>query len=117
MVNCHCSRCRRQTGAASGTFVFVTEVVFRWLTGHQSIIDCKIPEADIKGTAFCRHCGSRVPRLRDPGGTQMPAGSLDADPGAQPAMNIFIDSRAFPERARQEHPLLRQLPAVARPRQ
>ena len=94
MVNCHCSRCRRQTSAAYGTFVFVAESAFRWTGGPESIVDYKMPEADIKGTAFCRHCGSLVPRLRDPGGMQVPAGGLDADPGVKPAVNIFTGSKA-----------------------
>ena len=94
MVNCHCSRCRRQTSSAYGTFVFVAEDAFRWLTGSESIADYKMPEADIKGTAFCRQCGSLVPRLRDPGGMQIPAGGLDADPGVKPAVNIFTGSKA-----------------------
>ena len=94
MVNCHCSRCRRQTGAAYGTFVFVKEDAFRWLSGRDSVVDYKLPEARVKGTAFCRHCGSLVPRLREPGQVQAPAGSLDADPGIQPAVNIFVRSKA-----------------------
>ena len=94
MVNCHCSRCRRQTGAAYGTFVFVAEDVFRWLSGRESVVDYKMPEARVKGTAFCRHCGSLLPRLREPGQIQIPAGSLDADPGFRPALNIFNSSKA-----------------------
>ncbi|MYA07315.1 MAG: GFA family protein [Holophagales bacterium] len=94
MVNCHCSRCRRQTSAAYGTFVFVAEDAFSWLTGSESVVGYKMPEADVKGTAFCRHCGSLVPRLRDPGGMQIPAGSLDGDPEVKPAVNIFVGSRA-----------------------
>ena len=46
------------------------------------------------GSAFCRHCGSLAPRRRDPGGMQIPAGSLDADPGVKPAVNIFVSSKA-----------------------
>jgi len=111
MVNCHCSRCRRQTSAAYGTFVFVAEDAFRWLSGENAIVDYKMPEAQIKGTAFCRHCGSLVPRLRDPGGMQIPAGSLDADPGVKPAVNIFVDSRAPWSELDQSIPCFAEYPA------
>lgn len=94
MVNCHCSRCRRQMAAAYGTFVFVAADAFRWLGGEREIVDYKMPEARVKGTAFCRHCGSLVPRERDPGAMQVPAGSLDTDPQLRPSANIFTDSMA-----------------------
>ena len=94
MVNCHCSRCRRQMAAGYGTFVFVAADAFRWLAGKDRIVDYKMPEAQIKGTAFCRDCGSLVPRERQPGTMQIPAGSLDSDPGVRPAANIFTGSKA-----------------------
>ena len=94
MVNCHCSRCRRQMSAAYGTFVFVAADAFRWLAGEGEIVHYQMPEARVKGTAFCRTCGSLVPRERDPGAMQVPAGSLDTDPGCRPVANIFTGSMA-----------------------
>ena len=94
MVNCHCSRCRRQMGAGYATFVFVSGDVFRWLAGEEQVVNFKLPEARVKGTAFCRTCGSLVPREREPGSMQVPAGSLDTDPQMRPAANIFTGSKA-----------------------
>ena len=94
MVNCHCSRCRRQKGAAFGTFVFIPKGQFHWLRGEEEVVNYKMPEARLKGTAFCRHCGSLVPRLRDETHIQIPAGSLDDDPGITPGVNIFTESKA-----------------------
>ena len=94
MVNCHCSRCRRQMGAAYATFVFVSGDAFRWLAGEDQVVNFKLPEARVKGTAFCRTCGSLVPREREPGSMQIPAGSLDSDPQMRPAANIFTGSKA-----------------------
>ena len=94
MMNCHCSRCRRQMSAGYGTFVFVASDKFRWIAGESDVVNYKMPEARIKGTAFCRHCGSLVARERDAGSMQIPAGSLDGDPHVRPIANIFTDSKA-----------------------
>ena len=94
MMNCHCSRCRRQMSAGYGTFVFVARDQFHWISGESDVVNYKMPEARVKGTAFCRHCGSLVPRERDAGSMQIPAGSLDSDPDIRPIANIFTDSKA-----------------------
>jgi len=94
MMNCHCSRCRRQMSAAYGTFVFVSSEQFRWISGEADVVNYKMPEARVKGTAFCRHCGSLVARERDAGSMQIPAGSLDQDPQIRPVANIFTASKA-----------------------
>ncbi len=44
--------------------------------------------------SICGTCGSLVPRERDPGAMQVPAGSLDTDPGRRRAANIFTGSMA-----------------------
>ena len=94
MVNCHCSRCRRAMSAAHATMVMVGHDGFRWLSGEDGVVNYKMPEAKVKGTAFCRTCGSQVPRRRDPDNMQIPAGCLDDDPGARARANIFTDSKA-----------------------
>ncbi len=94
MLNCHCSRCRRQMGAAHATMLFVPHGAFRWLAGEQEVTVYRLPEAKVKGAAFCRHCGSQVARWRDADFMQIPAGCLDDDPGARPTANIFVASKA-----------------------
>ena len=94
MVNCFCSRCRRGISAAYGTFLMVPHAAFRWLAGEDHVVEYKVPEARVKGTAFCRTCGSEVPRRRDDQHMQIAAGGLDTDPGVRPSANIFVASRA-----------------------
>ena len=94
MMNCHCTRCQRQVSAGYGTFVFVSSDKFHWIAGESNVVNYKMPEARVKGTAFCRHCGSLVARERDADSMQIPAGSLDSDPGIRPSANIFTASRA-----------------------
>ena len=96
MLNCHCSRCRRAMSAAYATMVMVPKNAFRWTSGEAQVVNYKMPEARVKGTAFCAKCGSQVARQRhkDEDLMQIPAGSLDDDPGARPALNIFTESKA-----------------------
>lgn len=94
MVNCHCSRCRRAMSAAYATMTMVPVAAFRWLGGEDHLVNYKMPEAKVKGTAFCRTCGSQMPRLRTETQMQIPTGCLDDDPGTRPAANIFTASKA-----------------------
>ncbi len=94
MVNCHCSRCRRQVSAAYATMIGVKHDAFRWLSGEDQVINYKMPEAKIKGTAFCKTCGSIMPRRRDEEHMQIPAGSLDDDPPGRATANTFTASKA-----------------------
>ena len=94
MLNCHCSRCRRAMSAAYATMVMVPHEAFRWLAGESEVVNYKMPEAKVKGTAFCRICGSQVARRRDEAHMQIPAGCLDDDPGARPSVNIYAASKA-----------------------
>ena len=56
--HCHCTMCRKFSGAAFSTFAAVPRQSFRWLSGEQ---DLKSYVADNKSTRqFCRHCGSSM---------------------------------------------------------
>ncbi len=94
MLNCHCSRCRRAMSAAYATMTMVPAGAFRWLGGEDNLVNYKMPEAKVKGTAFCRICGSQMPRLRTEDQMQIPSGCLDDDPGMRPTANIFTASKA-----------------------
>ena len=68
---------------------------FRWTRGADLVQDYPLPGTQYFGTAFCRHCGSGLPRVSAQTGiASVPAGSLDSDPGIAPAGHIFVDSRA-----------------------
>jgi hypothetical protein len=95
MMNCHCSRCRRAKGAAHASNVFVKPEDFTWTRGHEHVVVYKLPEAERFGHAFCDVCGSSLPR-QAPGApvVNVPAGSLDDDPGARPKAHIYVGSKA-----------------------
>lgn len=92
MVNCHCSMCRKEHGAAFATFVTAPIGGFRWISGEDSVASY---ESSPGGTRpFCRRCGSALPTLMPQMGiVAAPAGNLEGDPGIRPQMHIFAGSR------------------------
>jgi len=95
MYYCHCSRCRLGRSAAHAANVFYRLADFAWSRGEELIRDFGLPGAQFFGTSFCAHCGSAMPRVsRERGIVNVPAGSLDTDPGIAPLAHIFVASKA-----------------------
>lgn len=95
MFYCHCSRCRQGRSAAHCANVFYKAEGFRWTRGADQVQDYAVPGAQFFGTAFCRQCGSEVPRVSvERNFASVPAGSLDSDPGITANAHIFVDSKA-----------------------
>jgi len=96
MMNCHCSRCRLSRASAHATNLFVPHKDFSWLSGSEGVVNYDLPEAERFGAAFCRRCGSLVPRRSGADGERVniPAGCLDSDPGISPAGHIYVGSKA-----------------------
>lgn len=92
-VNCHCSLCRRQTGAAFKSTLFAPIESFRWLRGDDKIRRYALPGPSRHDADFCGACGSPVPRLLD-AAAMLPAGSIDSALPHLPAMHIFVASKA-----------------------
>ena len=92
---CHCSRCRKFTGAAHAANIIVEPAQFRWLGGEDQVGRFTLPEARHFATAFCKACGSSLPWLTQSGkAVVIPAGTLDSDPHARPVHNIYMANRA-----------------------
>ena len=93
--NCHCTRCRKARSAAHTTNGFTAAGNLRFLSGEQHIESYKLPSARFFRQAFCRTCGSGVPRKdseRDV--AVIPFGVLDGDPGRSPESHIFVADKA-----------------------
>lgn len=91
---CHCSRCRKVTGSAHATNIFVSPGDFKWLGGEDCITRYDPEHTKYFATAFCKHCGSTLPWLSKSGkAVIVAAGTLDADPGIRPQRNIYCSSR------------------------
>ncbi len=87
---CHCERCRKATGSAHASHLFMPKEQLRWIAGESQITLFIHKEADDYPRAFCKHCGAMVPRLgRDPRNMVIPAGTLEENPPMRPTKNIF----------------------------
>ncbi|OYV83771.1 MAG: hypothetical protein B7X04_02520 [Parcubacteria group bacterium 21-54-25] len=57
MTHCHCSRCRKSTGAGHSTNIAANSESIRWLSGYESITRFELPGSERFGKWFCSHCG------------------------------------------------------------
>jgi len=95
MFLCHCSRCRQSRSAAHGANVFYDATGFHWARGAELVEEFPLPGAQYFTTAFCRDCGSELPRVSvERNIVVVPAGSLDSEPAITPAAHIFVGSKA-----------------------
>jgi hypothetical protein len=95
MFYCHCSRCRLGRSAAHASNVFFKADGHNWLRGVDLVRDYRLPGAKFFGAAFCGRCGSKLPRVSiERNVVNVPAGSLDNDPGMRVQAHIFVDSKA-----------------------
>jgi len=92
---CHCSRCRKFTGSAHASNIFVSPNQFRWLNGEAKIGRFEPTETKYFATSFCKNCGSSLPwSVKSGKAVIIPAGTLDSHPGIEPFQNIFYASKA-----------------------
>lgn len=91
---CHCSRCRKHSGAAAGAQGRVAREGFRLLSGEESI-EVYRPAGGM-AKAFCRTCGSSLFGGTWPDGPEVSVrlGALDDDPGIRPQFRSFVASTA-----------------------
>jgi hypothetical protein len=93
MYQCHCSLCRKQTGATSNTAMAVDSNQVRWLSG-QHLISTYNRASGFRSN-FCARCGSPIPnQIGSSSFTWVPAGLFDTTEGLRVAAHLFVDSRA-----------------------
>jgi hypothetical protein len=93
-LNCHCSMCRKVTGAAFRSRVAVASKNFRWISGEDLLTRYESSPGTIR--TFCRVCGATLVSLfsDSPKTLGLPMGTLDDDPGVRPAFHVFVGSKA-----------------------
>ena len=92
---CHCSRCRKAGSAAHVSYLATELGGVRFTRGQELVVTYKVPEARYFEHAFCRVCGSSMPRdSAERRIAVVPMGSLDDDPGVRPEVHIYVGSRA-----------------------
>ena len=92
--HCHCSRCRRHSGAAVCTQGRVRSQDFRLESGQRELVTYGRGEGAVK--VFCRNCGSSLFGGNWPEGPEVSIrlGSVDGDPGIRPQHHTFVGSKA-----------------------
>jgi hypothetical protein len=92
--HCHCSRCRKHSGAATSTQGRVPREGFRLLDGEE-LLRIYRPDGGM-AKVFCSVCGSSLFGGAWPDGPQVSIrfGALDGDPGIRPQYHSFTDSKA-----------------------
>ena len=96
MTNCHCSQCRKITGAAFGTLALCRRSDFKYISGKEHIVPYNV--SDKVTRSFCKNCGSPLPIMEHEAFGDLimgvPAGLLDDDPKVKPSKHIFVGSKA-----------------------
>ena len=92
--HCHCSRCRKHSGAFGLTQGRVRRDGFRLLAGGDLITAYRPENGMVK--AFCSRCGSSLFGRTWPDGPEISVrlGAVDGDPGIKPEFHTFVQSKA-----------------------
>jgi hypothetical protein len=93
-VTCHCSRCRKATGSAFGTWTLVSQARFRWASGSEHLVEHRSSEHGQR--FFCGRCGAILGNLTTlrPGIMHVAAGTLDEAPPLRIAFHAYVGSKA-----------------------
>jgi hypothetical protein len=83
-LDCQCARCRRANslpkglpGTAHTSNLFLDAAKFRWVRGESQVSTYGPPQDWHFGSAFCRLCGSTLPRVvRSVGIVVVPTGTV-----------------------------------------
>lgn len=95
LSHCHCSRCRKWHGAATGPYTPVLRERFRFVTGEDLLRTYTVDGGGDR--TFCSTCGSSLFYAEfgaDSTHVVIAAGTLDGDPGVRPMLHIHVASKA-----------------------
>lgn len=93
MGNCHCSECRKFSGADYVSVGGLDGDKVTIAKGAEAI--GRYQKSDETSLAFCRHCGSSLfSQKRSTGKINLRLGILDEAPSQKPAFHIFVGSKA-----------------------
>lgn len=91
--NCHCSQCRRATGAAFKPFAGIARARLRLERGEGDLLVYGDPGA--AHDVHCRHCGSLLYSVvREGAFAHVTMGTLIDTPSIRPEGHIFVGSKA-----------------------
>lgn len=87
---CHCTRCRRRTGASASPNARIAPGSLRIVSGEDLVRCYQPPDGFAK--CFCSECGSQLwsRSPRDPDVISIRMGAFDEDPGIRPMWRQFV---------------------------
>jgi hypothetical protein len=92
-ANCHCSNCRRTTGAACKPFAGIRRDRLRLVAGGDNLLIVGDPAA--AHDLHCRTCGSLLHSVvREGAWVHVAMGTLIDTPSIRPTEHIFVASKA-----------------------
>lgn len=91
VADCHCSMCRRTSGAPYVTWLVVPANVFRYTKGEPALL--KSSEDGCR--YFCNQCGTPIActHTTHPEIIDITLGSLDQPEGFKPTLSIYEDTK------------------------
>jgi len=93
LYQCHCSLCRKVTGAAANAAFRIVADQFAWISGSVQIREF-VTESGFK-SHFCITCGSPVPNLTNNDSAYwIPAGLLEESSELELVAHLYVASRA-----------------------
>ncbi|MGH6946205.1 MAG: GFA family protein [Kiloniellales bacterium] len=112
-MNCHCSLCRRATGAAFKPFAGIARDKLRITRGGRNLLI--FGDQDASDT-HCKTCGSLLYSVvRDGAFAHVAMGTLVDDPTIRPTKHIFVGSKAPWFTITDDLPQYEELPESAGP--
>jgi hypothetical protein len=92
--HCHCSMCRKQHGAAFGSYASVRRAEIRFTSGESLITRFASSPGIERG--FCQRCGSTLfwDATANAESFGIALGTVDGDPRVRPSLHIFTGSKA-----------------------
>ena len=92
MSNCHCTDCRKNSGAAFVTYVEAPKSAFTYVKGADLVQNYKADSGTKR--AFCRQCGSTLGCFVDNDDLmEIAAATLDTPIDLRPEYHIFVRSK------------------------
>ncbi len=93
LYQCHCSLCRKATGAAANAALIVPGKNFQWVSGQEHI-SSYVKDNGYRSD-FCSKCGSPLPNpLKGRAEYWIPAGLLEDTANLEVAAHLYVGSKA-----------------------
>ena len=89
---CHCSICRKASGANGNWILIVPAERFRWVRGEDHGVTFALSET--YSITRCKTCGTPLPAEVDPKNVYVTAGTLDTPLGKGIRMHLFCASKS-----------------------